>query len=684
MKKLPTWQKPTIVVDPIPTIAIAPISKFKGYVVASVDPANHLVDPSFLSECLTGCFAMFSADKLLENSFNKVLDDPSTSWWLYGAYHDSKEPIQLDNRNPFCDHYPNEQGIMLFGNYPQKNKTAHDFVEHFLTRIHKQNSKHEEEKTAIEKLQEILKAEGEEQQKLCRRFIYENPPGQSSEPHDLVQTIRDQLVRINSIPNYESRDFELWCDWDEFISPWPTSPAETPDLFELVEKFPLGHLIRDVDFQKVTIQQAVENYLATTTHTLSRNNTYAVLPINTTQEKNHIDAVVVTWEPHGDKTPYLHMRGSVECLLPSAVSPARSSSQSPPHFPNLKSEQVQSGWPPPNPDDLADDFEIRPPEDSYRNRDELAERSKTQIKKTGMEALGWYQPWHRYSEDSWGIYLHTNNLDDFSMMIRNEAAGKAEEHYRYRRDNVFIPLELAALLAYTNVYYHELFHARFEACATAIELTSNKACYIKYFKDVYQKHFCKNTCYEELLANFFTHKKTHEYVNSLPSKFDSAAGFILQALETAMDMSPPGYRDWRNGEELLIQRQLITSLRDSSFNDNPEPPALESLLNAAMPVDFETEDIPIYLYGNGWTSKVFDSMPACLNTVSRKELRCALKHFDYQEERGRGKGSHELWKKQQILFPLPYRDPVSGTVFRSFLNQNNLSKHEYLKLRSKF
>ena len=150
-------------------------------------------------------------------------------------------------------------------------------------------------------------------------------------------------------------------------------------------------------------------------------------------------------------------------------------------------------------------------------------------------------------------------------------------------------------------------------------------------------------------------------------------------------MSPPGYRDWKRGENLAVQRQLIASLRDGvKIEDNQEAPPLEHLLNDAMPVDLQSEDIPTYLYGDGWTAQVFNSMPSCLNAVSRKELQRALKHLDYKEVPGQGKGSHEKWKTDQNVFTLPRTDPVGRKVFKDFLEQNKLSKQAYLGMRQNF
>jgi hypothetical protein len=506
------------------------MSEGNCWIAENPDPAKCLVDG--LSNL--NFFSLFTINDLCHQSALKILNSEA-DWWLYGAYVDKKYEHSLV-LNTSLNHRLRESGFLLFGNKQPNKHKPNDFLRIFLTRMLEVQEVRKIEHEAIKSLQAILdqykkliNSEVRDKQKelarlqgLVRLFLYQHQPQKGSTTPDAIKTIRDNLVYIGSIPNSEHRwDFDL-KSWEDVLPPWPTEPKANADLYDLVDHFPHGLLITDTDFQNV--EEVVEDYLATSTHALSRDNTYTVLPVIITENEKQIDGVVVIWEPHGDKTPYLHLRRSIESLIPAALSKSRSNSQSPPNLPELETFAVESGWEPPDPETLVDDFQIRPPEAIFRDRDKTNDRIKAQIQKEGIEALGWYQAWHRYSEDSWGIYLHTNNLDEFSMMIQAEAKSRAW-------DSVRVPIELAALLSYTKVYYHELFHARFEACATAIELTSSKGIYLKYLEDVYHEQFLTDNCYEELLANFYAYKRICEYAKTLALKFHPRAiHWVLESL----------------------------------------------------------------------------------------------------------------------------------------------------------
>jgi hypothetical protein len=73
------------------------------------------------------------------------------------------------------------------------------------------------------------------------------------------------------------------------------------------------------------------------------------------------------------------------------------------------------------------------------------------------------------------------------------------------------------------------------------------------------------------------------------------------------------------------------------------------------------------------------SQPATFGVPSRRELEKALKHFEHQVDPSGGKGGHQKWSRPNGRpFILPTRDPVSQTVFKSFLHHVGIDKAAYV------
>ena len=333
MKNLLPWQKPCIIVDPVPATAVMPMSEASPYIALDSDPTK------CITEGLWHCnfLSVFSFNDLSRQSLVKIVDPESKAdWWLYGAYVDEKSGHSLV-QDLFVDSRLPENGLLLFGNKPPNIHKPLNFLRVFLTRMLEEQEFREIENKAIESLKTILEQDKKvreadtletrkelnwELARLVQQFLDDHRPKKGCKIPDAVGTIRDNLSRVAPIKN----TLRAWAfdrpDWDDDLSPWPTEPTSTADLYDLVEQFPHGHLITDTDFQNV--EEVVEDYLATSPHALSRDNTYTVLPVITTENEKQIDGVVVIWEPHGDKTPYLHLRRSIESLIPTALSKSRS------------------------------------------------------------------------------------------------------------------------------------------------------------------------------------------------------------------------------------------------------------------------------------------------------------------------------------------------------------------------
>ena len=102
-------------------------------------------------------------------------------------------------------------------------------------------------------------------------------------------------------------------------------------------------------------------------------------------------------------------------------------------------------------------------------------------------------------------------------------------------------------------------------------------------------------------------------------------------------------------------------------------------LSTPDPYDFTATDVPVRFVGKGVIADRLLSRPATFNVPARDELERALKHFKHEKDRSGGKGSHEKWTgPDERAFILPKRDPVSGHVFRTFLQHVGIDKITYV------
>lgn len=497
-------------------------------------------------------------------------------------------------------------------------------------------------------------------------FIHTYPPPANGEEPPILTAVRDLLVRESNL-NYKSK-------WSFVINDVPSEPPPFT-LNDIRGSMPHGVLIA-YDSALGTPEDVATTFLATTGKHLARDNAYSVLGVADTKD-GPANRLLVCWEPHGEKTPYPHLRKAVEHRIPSSLSEPRHNVSHPPalQLPTAN-EQVTSGFAPWEPSGVAaprSELRIRVPEQLARDRDEVSRRTKELIAQHGVEAVGWYSPWHRYEEDVWGVYLHAERLEQLCFTAWLDAG---------RYENV--PYELAAALVVRHVYDHEMFHARMEVAATFAEMTAGAPKLLQYQEAVYREHYGTSDCLEEALANYYAHRKLEGYLPYLCKAYDRGAVYAVRnSIRDLMDLAPAGYRDWRLGDHAATWATLATQLCTGAPEGSPAGGALpiESLLNDSIPVDFLPEDVPVYVYGTSATMSALMSQPACLGVPSRRELCRALKHQGYEVVHGRGKGSHELWQHpDQRAFPVPQTDPVSRQVFHAFLDQCGLTKAEYLRV----
>lgn len=497
-------------------------------------------------------------------------------------------------------------------------------------------------------------------------FIHTYPPPAHNDEPPILTSVRDLLVRESNLIGM----FKWSFIFDD-------GPKESPPftLNDIRDSMPHGVLV-EYDSARGTLEDVAAAFLATTGKNLARDNTYSVLGVADTKEGG-ANRLLVCWEPHGDRTPYLHLRKAVERGIPAGLSEPRANVSRPPvlSVPDAN-EQITSGFAPWEPSGVTaprPELLIRVPEELARDRDEVSRRTKELIAQHGVEAVGWYSPWHRYEEEVWGVYLHAERLEQLCVTAWLDAG-------RYAN----VPYELAATLVVRNVYDHEMFHARMEVAATFAEMTAGAPKLLRYQDAVYRKHYGTSACLEEALANNYAHRNLEGHLPSLCEAYDRNAVYAVRnAIRDLMDLAPPGYRDWRLGDHAATWTTLATQLCTAAAEVSPADGVLPiaSLLNDSLPVDFLPEDVPVYVYGRSATMSALMGQPAGFGSPSRRELCRALKYQGYEVLPGRGKGSHELWgHADQRAFPVPRTDPVSRKVFGAFLDQCGLTKAEYLRM----
>ena len=389
--------------------------------------------------------------------------------------------------------------------------------------------------------------------------------------------------------------------------------------------------------------------------------------------------LVVTWDPHNGLAPYPELRAALVRRMPGAIARPRANGVHPPDLDHTYAVGVRevnsiSGFDATDPTWLAA-FDSR--EFSFQNRRQAGAKAKMGVQSRGFEAFGWYQGFHQFTEDSWGIYIDAEALDDavcgFSSDLR--AGGL----------HMFTDA-IAAQVVFGMLYEHEMFHALVEARLSSAELTTGKARYLGYKKDVYRPLLLSDECVEEALANFaaWSWVQTEAILLRISATLrrDEAA-VLTRVAELWLDLSPPGYNKWRTGQGWEAWRRLGSQMATG----RPTRPIsgtllpVEGLIKAGLPFDMRATDVPLYFVGTGQVARTLMASPAVFNVPTRQELAAALaKVFGYSVVRKAGKGSHEKWRGSDgRMFILPDGSPVSRRVFGTFLEHFGVRKADYVE-----
>ncbi|MGF6635092.1 type II toxin-antitoxin system HicA family toxin [Paraburkholderia sp. MM6662-R1] len=392
-----------------------------------------------------------------------------------------------------------------------------------------------------------------------------------------------------------------------------------------------------------------------------RDGAYTGLLVNST--------AIVTWTTHEGVPSYPEIRWTVQRLIPGALTTPRLNRCSRPEF---DAGDVTVAGPPlvaspeDDPEGIVEALDgLQLEEHNFHSR---INDIRNEIGRLGFEAMAWFQAYHIWTEDTWGIYVDARKLDDFALSLLRDL----------RQNGVAASDATAAFLALGLTYSHELFHARIEAASSWLELTSRQPRHLRYKKDVYDTLRETTEWLEEALANWASWKWfRRDNTKALLMVTDEEFARIERVVRASLDLSPPGYDQWKLGERQSTWRIFANQLATGKPSVTNKAPPVEGLLTGSQPYDFQPTDVPFRFVGAG---VIADRLHANHKTFSQptvRELEKALNHFGYRCDPSGGKGSHEKWAKDGKQFPLPRCDPVSQTVFKAFLEQVGIDRKRY-------
>ncbi|MEZ7523553.1 type II toxin-antitoxin system HicA family toxin [Burkholderia vietnamiensis] len=380
-------------------------------------------------------------------------------------------------------------------------------------------------------------------------------------------------------------------------------------------------------------------------------------------------AAIVTWTPHEGVPSYPEIRWAVQHLLPAALAKPRLNRCARPEFDAGNVSAADSPLVTPladGPEGIVEALDgLRLEEHDFHSR---ISDINNEIGRIGFEAMAWFQAYHIWTEDTWGIYIDARKLDDLALSLL----------WDLRKNGVAASDATAAFLALGLTYSHELFHAKVEAASSWLELMARQPRHLRYKRDVYDSLRETAGWLEEALANWASWEWFQaDATKALLSVTDDEFAKIEQGVKATLDLSPSGYDQWSLGERhstwRIFANQLATGRRSVTNRTSP----IEGLLTGMQPYDFRPTDVPFRFVGPGVIADRLRANPKTFSQPTVRELEKALKHFGYTCDSSGGKGSHEKWTKDGQQFPVPRRDPVSQGVFKTFLEQVGIDRKRY-------
>jgi hypothetical protein len=396
----------------------------------------------------------------------------------------------------------------------------------------------------------------------------------------------------------------------------------------------------------------------------SRDGTYTGILISPDGRKTR---VIVSWVPHVGLPTYPEVRWAVQLRLPAALRSPRIQKPGRPKF-DTGIESVENSVQIGGFDEALED--LRLDDRDFRNR---VDEVRKDIQNDGFEAIAWFQPYHIWTEETWGIYFDAQKLDDLACSFIEDF-----NSHRIRTSH-----SLAAFLALGLTYAHEHFHAKVEAALSWLELNALQPRHLRYNQRVYDALRETPDWLEEALANWSAWDWfCADATQSVIARMAHHAHGLARIVESSLDLAPSGYREWRLGDQRATWRIFVTQL--ATGVPNLASPGIglpiESALTGAPPYDLQPTDIPLRFLGQGVIADRLQSHPVTFNVPARRELEKALKHFKHILDASGGKGGHQKWTgPDQRAFILPTRDPVSPKVFNSFLHHVGIDKTTYVR-----
>jgi predicted RNA binding protein YcfA (HicA-like mRNA interferase family) len=296
---------------------------------------------------------------------------------------------------------------------------------------------------------------------------------------------------------------------------------------------------------------------------------------------------------------------------------------------------------------------------------EAREKVRERLSEKGFEVFGWYQSFHRYEEDVWGIYLDDQAISCLAMDLTDRLSGISG--FRAYHKALYILLFM--------VLEHERVHAQVDVSALMRELVSLKPCALLYKRKVYKKTEFTENWLEEAIANYQALQAVKKKLDDLvvlkkwtPDEGKIAIRFIIELF----DHSPPGYADFRKGADYLNWRKLAAQIFEGRIDPGEPLSPVEGLLRDIPGIVFRNMDIPLYTTGQTALADVLAWTP------SKSQVEKMLLQSGFKKIPKRGKGSHAWWRNANGHgFSVPGRDPLSLKVFNNLRKLLGVNKKEF-------
>jgi len=164
--------------------------------------------------------------------------------------------------------------------------------------------------------------------------------------------------------------------------------------------------------------------------------------------------IICTWQPHEGLPSYQELRWAIQKTCPVALaSPRETKCGRPVHLKTQKKtkhERIYIEWP----EEKSWAEALKDVDLDDINYDQRVAATRQELEKNGIEAIAWYQPFHIWSESTWGIYLDAQKLDDLALTLMAESKALVA---RSQSAGGRLTQDQAAQLAFGLIYHHEMF-----------------------------------------------------------------------------------------------------------------------------------------------------------------------------------------------------------------------------------